>query len=216
MPEFIPKRIKMAENWGDKLQQARLQRGLKIEEVARRLAIRQEYLIALEEGRPENLPSGLYSKNFLKKYAGFLGLDFQEALSSWQETAIIDDPFSHKKLGRKNMIVLPKIARNLLIIAIIAICFLYLAFYFRRLVLPPKLEIFAPAGNLATSENRLEISGRTEKEAEVKINGEVVLDNQAGYFRQTVNLKQGLNNIVIKAKKKYSQEEAVNRQILVE
>jgi hypothetical protein len=32
---------------------------------------------------------------------------------------------------------------------------------------------------LATSENRLEISGRTEKEAEVKINGEVVLDNQA-------------------------------------
>lgn len=216
MPEFIPKKIKTTESWGDKLQQARLQRGLKIEEVARRLAIRQEYLIALEDGRPENLPSGLYSKNFLKKYASFLGLDFQEALSSWTDTAITEDPFSHKKLGRKNLIVLPKIARNLLIATIIATCFLYLAFYFRRLVLPPELEVFSPPGNLATKETSLEISGRTEKEAEIKINGEVVLDNQDGLFRQNVNLKQGLNNIVIKAKKKYSQEETVNRQILVE
>jgi cytoskeletal protein RodZ len=73
------------------------------------------------------LPSGLYSKNFLKKYAGFLGLDFQEALSSWQETAIIDDPFSHKKWDEKHDCS-PKNRPQPLIIAIIAICFLYLAF----------------------------------------------------------------------------------------
>jgi len=60
------------------------------------------------------------------------------------------------------------------------------------------------------------VDGQTEPEAEIKINDEIILNNHNGYFSQTINLKKGLNNIVITAKKKYSQEITVTRQILVE
>ncbi|NLZ74689.1 helix-turn-helix domain-containing protein [Candidatus Falkowbacteria bacterium] len=219
MTAFIPKKIRQEEGLGEKLQQARRQKNLKIENIAQQLGIKTEYLIALEEERFDKLPAGLYGKNFIKKYASFLGLDNEEISQDWQRQTSTDspnDPFSRKILAKNNFLVFPKIIRNLLVVGAIAVCLLYLGFYFKRIILPPELIILYPADNLSLNATSLEISGQTEKEAEVTINGELVLNNQDGLFSQTVNLKKGLNSITIKAKKKYSREETVIRQILVE
>lgn len=219
MTAFIPKKIRQEEGLGEKLQQARRQKNLKIENIAQQLGIKTEYLIALEEERFDKLPAGLYGKNFIKKYASFLGLNNEEISQDWQRQTSTDspnDPFSRKILAKNNFLVFPKIIRNLLVVGAIAVCLLYLGFYFKRIILPPELTILYPADNLSLNATSLEISGQTEKEAEVTINGELVLNNQDGLFSQTVNLKKGLNSITIKAKKKYSREETVIRQILVE
>jgi hypothetical protein len=60
------------------------------------------------------------------------------------------------------------------------------------------------------------VVGETEAEAELKINGEMILSNNNGNFSQTINLKSGLNNIIISTKKKYSQENIIIKQVLVE
>jgi cytoskeletal protein RodZ len=219
MISYVPKKINRSEGWGEKLQQARLLKNLKIEDVAKKLNIRREYLSALENELFEELPTGLYGKNFVKEYASFLGLDVKEILKSWDEQILNnspDDPFSRKILAGHKFIIFPKIIRNLLIISAIVICFLYLSFYFKRIILPPKLIITQPETNLAITATNINISGQTEKEAEVTINGTLVLNNHAGYFTQTVNLKKGLNSLTIKAKKKYSRAQTVVRQILVE
>jgi len=91
-----------------------------------------------------------------------------------------------------------------------------LIFYFNRVVFPPKLAVITPAQNILTTESQLMVSGESEREAEVKINGEIVLNNHGGQFSQLVNLKKGLNNLVITAKKKYSREKTVIRQVIVE
>lgn len=89
-------------------------------------------------------------------------------------------------------------------------------FYFQKIISAPKLTIIYPEKNLLTKETAIEIKGQTEKEAEVKINGELILNNNNGNFSQTINLKKGLNTITINAQKKYSKESSVTRQILVE
>ncbi len=219
MTAFIPKKIRQEEGLGEKLQQARRQRNLRIEDISKQIGIKAEYLIALEEERFDKLPAGLYGKNFVKEYASFLDLNIKEILKDWDEqtsTGSPDDPFSRKILAKNNFVVFPKIIRNLFVIGAIAVCLLYLGFYFKQIILPPELTIIQPADNLSLSATSIEISGQTEKEAEVTINGELVLNNQEGFFFQTVNLKKGLNSITIKAKKKYSHEETVIRQILVE
>jgi len=219
MSFFTPKKLAPDSNWGEELRQARRFKNLKIEEVAKRLHIRGEYLTALEEGRLDRLPAGLYGKNFLKEYAAFLGLNVEESLKKLRGRADLEtahDPFSQKIIKKKEFIAFPKIVRGLLIGLGLLICFLYLIFYFKKIVVAPQLEIYSPAQNMLTTETSLLISGRVEKEAEVKINGETVLNNHNGVFSQTINLKKGLNNIVISAKKKYSREKTVVRQILVE
>lgn len=219
MAAFIPKKLLAPEKLGDKLRQTRLFKNLKIEEIAKKLNIRQEYLIALEEEQYDKLPNGLYGKNFLKEYVLFLGLKPQEFLEFWRrenENEENANPFQQKIIKKSQFLIFPKIIKNILISLAVLICFLYLFFYFKKIVLPPSLIVTQPAKNLVTKENSLLITGQTEKEAEVKINGELVLNNHNGFFSQTVNLKKGINSLIIKAKKKYSQEKIITREILVE
>jgi len=219
MTAFIPKKLNRSESLGEKLRQTRLLKKLDINQIAKKINIRTEYLLALEENRYDKLPAGLYGKNFIKEYASFLGLNIKEILTDWDKQILSsspDNPFSRKILARNKFIIFPRIIRNLLIIGAIAFCFLYLIVYFKKIILAPELIITQPANNLALTSTNITISGQTEKEAEVTINGEIVLNNNAGNFSQEVNLKKGLNNIIIKAKKKYSREQTVTRQILVE
>jgi len=219
MTAFTPRKLNPDPNLGDRLRQARLFKNLKIETIAKKLNIRAEYLIALEEERYDYLPAGLYGKNFLREYAIFLGLNPKEFLTDQQtkiNTNFTDNPFSQPIIKKSKFLIFPRIIRNILIGLAVLVCFLYLIFYFKKIVFPPTLIITQPEKNLLIKENSLNVTGQTEKEAEVKINGELVLNNNNGSFSQTVNLKRGLNNIVIKAKKKYSREKTVIRQILVE
>lgn len=218
MTAFTPKRLPQEETLGEKLRQARRYKNLKIEDIAKKIKIRTKYLVALEEEHFDNLPTGLYGKNFLKEYALFLGLNPKELLDNLTEQSFAgqeNNPFSQKIVKKNKFIVFPKIIKNILIAAAVLACFLYLIFYFKRIISPPKLIISQPEKNLLISENYITVSGQTEPEAEVRINAEPVLNNHNGYFSQTVNLKKGLNNIVIKSKKKYSREQTVTRQILV-
>ena len=219
MTAFIPKKLNRSESLGEKLRQARFLKKLDLNQIAKKINIRTEYLLALEEDRYDKLPAGLYGKNFIKEYAAYLGLNIKEVLNDWDKQILSsspDNPFSRKILARNKFIIFPRIIRNLLIIGAIAFCFLYLIVYFKKIVLAPELIITQPTSNLALTSTNITISGQTEKEAEVTINGEIVLNNNAGNFSQTINLKKGLNNIIIKAKKKYSREQTVTRQILVE
>lgn len=216
MAEFIPKKLPTAESLGEKLRQTRSAKDLKVADIAKKINIRAEYLLALEEERWDDLPAGLYGKSFLKEYASFLGLKLHENFSPEKQAlaAVPDNPFSQKIVKKNKFIIFPRLIKNILISLAVLVCFLYLIFYLKKIVWAPSLEITNPATNLPWPADVITVTGRTEKEAEVKINGEAVLNNNNGLFSQTINLKKGLNNIIITAKKKYSQEKTVTRQIL--
>lgn len=65
---------------GELLKEARLKKGLSLEEVSESIKIRPQYLYAIEEGFLEVLPPGIIGKGFVKAYARFLGIDPQEVL----------------------------------------------------------------------------------------------------------------------------------------
>ncbi|MFA6194573.1 MAG: helix-turn-helix domain-containing protein [Patescibacteria group bacterium] len=219
MIAFTPKKLALEDTVGEKLRRARRALNLNIEPIARKLKIRAEYLMAMEDERFDKLPAGLYGKNFLREYASFLGLKPKELIKDLDEKIFGEEnvnPFSQKVLKSHRLLVWPKIIKNVLTSGAVLICFLYLIFYFKNIVTAPDLTIIQPDKNILTSANSMTISGQTELEAEVRINGEIVLNNNKGIFSQTINLKKGLNSITISAKKKYSREQSITRQILVE
>ncbi|WP_428378106.1 helix-turn-helix domain-containing protein [Lichenicoccus sp.] len=70
---------------GDSLRQRREQLGWDLGEVADWLRIRRSYLQALEDGRPDGLPTGTYTIGFLRSYAVALGLDPQAAIERFRQ-----------------------------------------------------------------------------------------------------------------------------------
>jgi len=223
MTSFISNQIiSEADSVAEALRMARTKRGLKLIKIAEALGINEKYLSALEAGHFEELPAGVYGKNFLREYALYLGLEaaplvemFETSLSAQKERDK-NSLFSKQVIKPREMIALPRIFKNLTLIAVVLICFVYLSYRLEKIVAPPELELSNPTANLITKEHSLEIIGRTESETQIIINGEKILSDSAGNFQTTVNLKTGINLITITAQKKYGRETRLIRQILVE
>lgn len=72
---------------GEELRDAREASGLSIEDMSAALRIRRVYLIALEEGRMRDLPSPAYAWGFVRNYSNALGLDADEMVRRFRESA---------------------------------------------------------------------------------------------------------------------------------
>lgn len=73
----------MSKTLGEKLRQAREERGISISEVSEQTRISSLYLEAIEADNYKPLPGGIFNKGFVKSYAKFIGLDEHEALQDY-------------------------------------------------------------------------------------------------------------------------------------
>ncbi len=74
-----------ADHVGALLCATRMRLGGDLQEIARILRIRYGYLVAIEDGRYEDLPGAAYSIGFVRAYADFLGLDSNEVVRRLRE-----------------------------------------------------------------------------------------------------------------------------------
>jgi len=206
---------------GEELKRARFAKHLDLKTVAYKLKTKPEYLQILESDDYEKLPAGFYGLNIFKRYAVFLGLNEKRLTRVFLAgrrlgAGASEAMFSKKVVRRHELWIMPKFLRNVLIALAIVVCFSYLALYFNRITTPPNLEISRPESNISQAELNYTIVGSAEPESEVTINNQRILINQDGSFTQAVALKNGVNLLIIKARKKYSRENIITRQILVE
>lgn len=204
------------------LKNKRLEKKINIEKVAQKTGIHIKYLEALEKGDFSAMPSGVYSKNFLKEYALFLGIDYQELLDMLNDQNYFSDSeskngfFNRQKTKKRDFLFFPKIIKNILIILIVLGCFAYLGVSLKKIITPPELFVSFPSEDITVHDTSINVVGSTDPEASITINGEVVSNNKNGDFSKNINLKNGMNIIKISAQKKYSQETVLERYVLVE
>jgi cytoskeleton protein RodZ len=92
----------MSTTLGEKLRQAREERGISISEVAEQTRISSLYLKSIEEDNYKPLPGGIFNKGFIKSYAKYVGVDEQEALQDYaravasNEMAVDDEPHRYR------------------------------------------------------------------------------------------------------------------------
>ena len=89
-------------------------------------------------------------------------------------------------------------------ISILAIGFIsYLGSGIYNIIKPPTLTIFEPQNNITTELRTINISGQTDPEIELSINNELILADNSGAFKKSINLSPGLNILKVKATKKH-------------
>jgi cytoskeleton protein RodZ len=69
---------------GELLREHRQELGLDLEAVGEALRIKPIYLMAIEQGRTEDLPGPTYAIGFVRAYAHYLGLDVERVLESYK------------------------------------------------------------------------------------------------------------------------------------
>ncbi|MCD9185239.1 MAG: helix-turn-helix domain-containing protein [Pyrinomonadaceae bacterium] len=87
---------------GEKLRQAREERGISIAEVAEQTRISPHYLEFIENDDYRTLPGGIFNKGFVKSYAKYVGIDENEALQDYsklissQDSEISEEPKTYR------------------------------------------------------------------------------------------------------------------------
>mgnify|MGYP003305262173 CR=1 FL=1 len=84
LDDIYPSQIEI----GQILREAREDLKNSLEDVAKSLRIKKEYLMALEEGNFDSLPGTTYVSGFLKSYTQYLGLNIDQSL--WRDVSSKD------------------------------------------------------------------------------------------------------------------------------
>ncbi len=143
---------------GEKLRQAREERGFTISEVAEQTRISSLYLQSIENDDYNILPGGIFNKGFVKSFAKFVGINEQEALEDYSRliTQVEGGNGDDLKVFRPEVLtddrsgasMAPTIIIAAIILALMTVGVLFLVDYLRQP--PPDLTANTPAVN-ATS-----------------------------------------------------------------
>ncbi|MGZ0040834.1 helix-turn-helix domain-containing protein [Paenibacillus ottowii] len=120
---------------GQQLKEARLQKGLSLDDVQEMTKIRKRYLEAIETGDYKVLPGSFYVRAFIKTYAETVGLDPDEILEGHQsnvpepEPEAVMEPVTQKRSSRPatigNLKWLPTALMWLFLVLIVGVIYAY-------------------------------------------------------------------------------------------
>jgi cytoskeleton protein RodZ len=142
---------------GEKLRQAREEKGFTISEVAEQTRISSLYLQSIENDDYNTLPGGIFNKGFVKSFAKFVGVNEQEALDDYgrlisQTQGVETDDlkvFRPEVLtdDRSGASMAPTIIIAAIILALMTVGILFLVDYLRK----PAAEVAANVSNANTA-----------------------------------------------------------------
>lgn len=219
MATFSKKKLKPSKRVCLRLKEARVAANMTLTELSRRTKLSKKYLKALEECRFEEIPCAvIYKKNFIKRYAAALDINQETLVKQFVDEEVVKKEEEIKTVdtvSKSRMYNIPIIFRHVGIVAILVVCVGYLGLQVRRIVEPPKLNVYAPQNGQVTEKQMLVVYGDVEREAQVEINGESIMKNDSGQFKEEVTLSPGINTITVTAKKKHGKTTNETRHVIL-
>lgn len=193
----------------------REEKKLDLTQAERATKIRLKYLEALENGDYKKLPQSAFTRGFIKNYSEFLGLPVSEMLALYRREY---DKREEKKLLPESVVkedlvfITPKRLTIIFIILLFFGFFGYLFWEYQSLAGAPALMVISPSDNSIVSSRSIDVTGRTDPDALVKINDQTV-GLQNGIFDQNLELTGGLNTITVTATSKRGKTATVVRHV---
>lgn len=208
---------------GEILIQKRKELGLSLDEVEREIKIRRRYLEAIEDNNFSQVSGSTTVKGFIRNYAQYLGLPADTVL------AVFRRDFCENEKGQiiPRGLVKPLSNRNLsfywtpkltIVVGILLLLAGFVFFFFKQYLTfssAPFLLISSPVEGLTYKEKVL-VSGKTDKDASVEINGILITINAEGEFKEEIVLPRGENIVTIQSSNRQEKKRTVNIKVKVE
>lgn len=177
-----------------------------------------KHLKKIEKGEWCDLPSGVYVKGFLKKYAEVVGLDENELAlryeNEWNQVCKVDLPKpKNKTLNRFNF--LKQFSFRRIILGTIGVfVLLYIGWQFKVILEKPDLSLNYPIeSDIIVDNPKLEFKGKVSQDSALTINNEIIFAGEDGSFIKEVELLNGVNTFEIKAVSRFGKENKAVRRI---
>lgn len=199
---------------GEILSIAREKKHLTLEQVEKTTKIRSKFITAIENNEFDKLPPGTFTKGLIKNYASFLGLPINETLAFYRRQA--NEEKSSPILPKEKRLSTQFSVTAIGIAILTLIFFAYLGLSYLRFAGSPTLTVSSPPKNAIVSSEVVEVLGKTDPDATITINNQVVPLNENGSFTAQITLSPGLNTLTITATNKFQRQTVVSRNLRLE
>lgn len=202
---------------GELLRDERLKQKKTLEEVSEITKIRPAILSYVEKSEYDKLPSKTYVRGFVRSYAQALRMDTEKALAffrrEYEETS--QDALPPQPIEKPEVVITPTKIMVVLGSLILVAFFIFLFFQYRQFAGRPVLLVDYPPDSLILEKALVNVSGKTDPENAIVINGEDVPVSSDGSFGVTVTLIQGINRLTVIARNSIGKETIIERQVQV-
>lgn len=185
---------------------------ISVSKMAKETGIAPSHIKALEACEYEKLPTGSARRTIVKQYANALKINEQTLSVYFDE--LKTNSHTHKKTKRFSIHALPTKLRFITTTLMISALLGYLGWEIQGMIGPPKLVIDYPSVNHETHISHITVTGQTNPETQVTINGLITNITTTGVFDEKVHLKEGVNDITIIAESKRGGKTQESRSIL--
>ncbi|MES2966582.1 MAG: helix-turn-helix domain-containing protein [Patescibacteria group bacterium] len=219
MAIFCSKNLEPMVRVGQRLQKARTQQNLTLQDISNKTRIPLKYLEAIETARFKELPNAkAHRLAYIKEYAKMLNLNPASFLYQFsQESDLHNTPTIHP---RRTIAFWPLNSLSTILRSVVVGVFLvgfvgYLLWQVNGILQPPKLFVFSPNDGSVSNKLTAVIQGETEKEVHLTVNGKEARPNDKGRFEIILDLSNGVNTINISAIKKHGKTTTITRHVIV-
>ena len=203
----------------EKLSSRRNILNISIEELSQKTSIPTKYLRRIDKGEWGGLPSAVYTRGFLRKYAQEIGYNPDEIVKKYdhrQEKIDLTRKNSFKKASqiRKIANISAKSARRAGVLIVLVIILGYIGYQLSAVLARPSLSVGQPSvEELLVEKDSIELSGIVERSADLYLNNRPLAVESDGTFRKKIELLPGLNLFEIKAVSRFGKEKIIVKKI---
>lgn len=217
---FNRRTIANNETLGQQLKRQREQMRITLEDAAANLAIKPEYLAAIERSDYKALPSRVFVKNYVHNYTKFLKLNWVTVEPLLERELKVyevqpDIPTLKRHLTKEPLRVFRVVALVGVIFLVVAVG-AYFSFEIGNIIQPPELELHDVPTTVPADQHFVTIAGQTAPEAIVSINDQIIPVQADGQFSQVMSVQTGSNVFKVTSQTKRSRPNNQFLQIFVE
>src|SRR5579864_7802717 len=181
MTGFITRKLGRKRTLGAILKAARTKAELTLEEAEQRTKICAKYLIALEEGKYDQLPAEAYNLGYVRGYAQALRLNqekiirlYREERSNLKFVSPADQiMLAPKKTSDWHFLITPKVLGILSMFIVFGAMVGYIFIQLSAFAKPPLITLNVPA-EFTSSKDTVDIAGQTAAGSVVTMNAEQI------------------------------------------
>ncbi len=205
---------------GQILRETRTRKEISFEEVETKTKIRAKYLKAIEDDDYRQIPGGIVvAKGFIKNYGEYLGLASKNLLAAFRRDFGRDQKGQvlprgiYKPIGKIGISWTPRatiIASTLFFGCIFVV---FLGYQFFLFLGPPRLQVTIPSENQSFKMSSIKVEGKSDGDAALYINEELISLDEQGNFSESISLIPGENIIRIEAVSRQGKKSVIERRV---
>lgn len=212
---FRTRKVRVEQSIGDRLKRARTRRKISVATVEEETKIRAKFILALESDSWEQIPSEVYGRGYLERYAEYLKLPVEEMMNQydrsratycWRFDADQVELAPTRQVAKSRFVVTPRLFVGVGVVTVVILFVAIVVSQLRGFTKAPFLTFVTPAqareigvSQLEVNADTFTVTGTTAANASVTVNNKPVIVQQDGSFKEDVAVQKGINAIIVAA-----------------